>query len=622
MKCPNSSSSVNSNFENMKIHLIDSTIIFVYLLIVIISGFLLSRVIISGFLLSRRASKNMDSYFLGGKTVPWYILGISNTAGMFDISGTMWLVYMVFVYGLKGIWMPWMWPTFNQIFFMIYLSIWVRRSNVLTGAEWITTRFGSALGGELSRLSVVIFAIVSVIGFLTYAFIGIGKFASIFLPWDLSPEMYAVILMGITTIYVTLGGMYSVVVTDLIQYALLSITSIIIGVIAMVKISPEMLDKVIPAGWKELFFGWHLNLDWSSLIPSVNDKIASDGYSLFMIFFMMIVFKGILNSMAGPGPNYDLQRVLAAKTPKEAGLMNGIVSVCLVPRWTMVPAIAVLALVFFSPELKSMGTNIDFEMVLPIVINKFIPVGLMGVFMAGLIAAFMSTFDSTVNAGAAYIVNDIYKRYIDPEGSDRKYVVASYIASFSVVIVGIVFGFLAESVHQMTQWIVFGLWGGYTAPNILKWHWWRFNAFGYFGGMIAGVIAALLWPLLFPNLSDLNSFPVILLFSCAASVIASLFTKPDDEQILKKFYRQVRPWGFWQPIYEKVVAENPEFKKNTNFLRDMANVFIGVVWQTSLRLIPVFLIIFKFKSTGIAIVLVIFTTYILKKNWYDKLEDD
>ena len=154
----------------MKIHLIDTTIIFAYLLIVIISGFLLSR----------RASKNMDSYFLGGKTVPWYILGISNTSGMFDISGTMWLVYMLFVYGLKGIWMPWMWPTFNQIFFMIYLSIWVRRSNVLTGAEWITTRFGSALGGELSRLSVVIFAIVSVIGFLTYAFVGIGKFAKSF----------------------------------------------------------------------------------------------------------------------------------------------------------------------------------------------------------------------------------------------------------------------------------------------------------------------------------------------------------------------------------------------------------------------------------------------------------
>ena len=596
----------------MKIHIVDTVIILAYLVIIIISGTILSR----------KASKNIGSYFLGGKTVPWYILGISNTSGMFDISGTMWLVYMMFVYGLKGVWMPWMWPTFNQIFFMIYMSIWVRRSGVLTGAEWITTRFGEKRGGELSRLSVVVFALVSVIGFLTYAFVGIGKFASIFLPWKISPEMYAVIFMGITTVYVTIGGMYSVVLTDLIQYALLSITSIIIGVIAFTKVSPEALNAVVPEGWKNLFFGWRLNLDWSNLIPSVNDKIAQDGYSLFAVFFMMIVFKGILNSMAGPGPNYDLQRVLAARTPKEAGLMNGIVSVCLVPRWTMVPAITVLALVFFSPQLAAMGDKIDFELVLPYVINEFIPIGLMGVFLAGLLAAFMSTMDSTVNAGAAYIVNDIYKRYINPNASEKRYVAISYIASLGVVAVGILFGFMAKSVHQMTQWIVFGLWGGYTAPNILKWHWWRFNGYGYFWGMISGVVAALAYPLIFPHLQDIYSFPLILFVSGAVSILMSLTMPPDEEEVLKEFYRRVRPWGFWEPIYEKVAAEHPEFKKNKNFSRDMTNVFVGVVWQTALRIIPIFILVYQFKSLWVSVLLVIITTYILKKNWYDKLEDD
>ncbi len=596
----------------MNIHSIDIAIIFGYL----------AAVVTIGFFLSRKASQNMSSYFLGGKTVPWYILGISNTSGMFDISGTMWLVYMLFVYGMKGVWMPWMWPTFNQIFFMIYLAIWVRRSNVLTGAEWITTRFGERRGGEMCRISVVIFALISVIGFLTYAFVGIGKFASIFLPWDLSPEMYAVLFMGITTIYVTLGGMYSVVLTDLIQYALLTITSVIIGFIAMTKVSPEALNAVIPEGWKDLFFGWKLDLDWSNFIPSVNDQIASDGYTLFMAFFLMIVFKGILNSAAGPGPNYDLQRVLAAKTPKEAGLMNGIVSVCLVPRWTMVPAITVLGLVFFTDKLNEMGNNIDFELILPYVINEFIPVGLMGIFLAGLLAAFMSTFDSTVNSGAAYIVNDIYKRYINPNATDKQYVRISYIASFSVVVVGIMFGFMATSINQMTEWIVFGLWGGYTAPNILKWHWWRFNGKGYFWGMISGVIVALIYPVVFPNLSAVNSFPLILLISGATSIIASLLTEPDDEEVLKKFYKQVRPWGFWQPIYEKVKAEDPGFQKNTGFSRDMVNVCIGVVWQTSLRAIPIFLIIYQFTSMWIAIFLSAVTTWILKKNWYDKLSDD
>jgi len=592
-------------------HLIDQLIILVYLILVIATGIVLSR----------RASRNMDSYFLGGRSVPWYLLGISNASSMFDISGTMWLVYMVFVYGLKGIWMPWMWPTFNQVFFMIYIAIWVRRSNVLTGAEWIKTRFGAGRGSELSSLSVTIFALVSVIGLLTYTFQGIGKFATIFLPWDLSANAYAIILMTITTIYVLLGGMYSVVLTDLLQFALLSVTSLIIGVIALSKVSPDMLTSVVPEGWLDLSIQWHLTLDWSALIPAVNDQINADGYSLFFIFFFMIVFKGILNSMAGPVPTYDMQRMLAARSPKEAGLMNAIVSVAIVPRWIMVPAVAVLAVVFFGPELNAMGQNIDFELVLPHVINNFVPVGLTGLLLAGLLAAFMSTFDSTVNCGAAYVVNDIYKKYINPHGTDKQYVLVSYAASILLVLLGVLFGLLPNSINAITEWIVFGLAGGYTAPNILRWHWWRFNGYGYFWGMMSGVMFAITFGQIFPNISAVNSFPLILAASAIMSVVASLLTKPDDEATLIRFYKQVRPWGFWQPVYEKVIIDNPQFKKNTQAARDLTNVAIGVVWQTSLRLIPVFLIVFELTSMWVAVALVIITTFLLKRNWYDKLEE-
>ena len=116
----------------MKLQLVDVLIIAAYLVIMIVIGLLLKK----------KASKNLDSYFLGGKTLPFYMLGLSNASGMFDISGTMWMVYLAFVYGLKSLWIPWLWPVFNQIFLMIYLSVWLRRSNVLTGAEWIRTRFG------------------------------------------------------------------------------------------------------------------------------------------------------------------------------------------------------------------------------------------------------------------------------------------------------------------------------------------------------------------------------------------------------------------------------------------------------------------------------------------------
>ena len=221
---------------------------------------------------------------------------------MFDITGTMWLVYLCFVYGMKSVWIPWLWPVFNQIFLMVYLSIWLRRSNVLTGAEWIKTRFGDGKGGNLAHIIVVVFALVSVVGFLSYAFKGIGKFASVMLPWELSPNTYALIILGFTTIYVVKGGMYSVVFTEVLQFIIMTVASFAIGFIAITQVSPEALNAVIPEGWKNPFFGWQLDLDWTGILDSVNTKIQADGYSLFTIFFMMMLFKGILISMAGPAP--------------------------------------------------------------------------------------------------------------------------------------------------------------------------------------------------------------------------------------------------------------------------------------------------------------------------------
>ena len=125
--------------------------------IIIILGYIALTVFI-GFWISNRASENMESYFLGGNKIPWYALGLSNASGMFDISGTMWMVYLLFVYGLKSVWIPWLWPVFNQIFMMVFLSIWLRRSGVMTGAEWIRFRFGDGKGSQLSHLIVVIFA--------------------------------------------------------------------------------------------------------------------------------------------------------------------------------------------------------------------------------------------------------------------------------------------------------------------------------------------------------------------------------------------------------------------------------------------------------------------------------
>jgi len=597
----------------MQLNYIDISIIVLYLLATIIIGLYISK----------RASKNIDEYFLGGHSMPWYVLGISNASGMFDITGTMWLVYICFVYGMKSVWLPWVWPAFNQIFLMVYLAMWLRRSNVLTGAEWIRTRFGDSRGATLSHISVVVFALVSVIGFLAYAFKGIGKFAVIFLPWDLSPDMYAVIFMGITTIYVVVGGMYSVVFTEVLQFCIMTVASIAVGVIAMMKVSPEMISKATPEGWSSVLFGWKLDLDWTNIITEVNAKITTDGYELFGIFFILMLFKGVLVSMAGPAPNYDMQRILASRTPKEAGLMSGFVNIALFfPRYFMVGGLTVLALAFFSPELNLMGKEIDFEMILPYAIKNYLPVGLMGIMLAGLLSAFMSTFAATVNAAPAYIVNDLYKRYVNPNAEPKKYIKASYIASLAVVSIGIMFGLMTESINQITLWIVAALWGGYAAPNVLKWYWWRLNGFGYFWGMISGILGAITVPVIFPSLSAMNGFPIILLFSLVGSIIGSIITKPEDDKVLISFYKSVKPWGFWKPIHEKTLIDEPSFQKNKNMKRDWINIVIGLVWQISLVATPLYIILKEGTGIVVGFVSIIVCSFLLKKNWYDRLEDE
>ena len=610
--------------------------------LVIICLYLASTVVI-GIVLKRRAAKNLDSYYLGGKSLPWYMLGLSNASGMFDISGTMWMVALLFVYGLKSIWIPWLWPVFNQIFLMMYLSIWLRRSNVLTGAEWMRTRFGDDLGGMLSHSIVVVFAVIGVLGFLAYGFVGIGKFIEIFIPWEVVspffpfqvspkyvPHLYGIAFTAIATFYVMLGGMLSIVWADVVQFTIMTFSALVIGVIAMMTVSQTELAAAVPAGWMDPFFGWSLNLDWTDKIPEVMNKIHSDGYSLFMIFVMMMLFKGILLSAAGPLPNYDMQKILATRSPREGAFMSGFVSVVLLPvRYFLITGFAVLAVVHYQTLDLQVGGRIDFENILPAAISQFAPIGIMGLLLAGLLAAFMSTFASTVNAAPAYLVNDIYKRYINPRASSKRLIHISYIISVAVVVISALIGLYVQSINSILQWIVSGFYGGYVVSNVLKWYWWRLNGMGYFWGMLTGIVCALTFPVLldgvFPSIpSDilpLYSFPLLLLISGVACIFGSLLTAPEDEEILKRFYKTVRPWGFWKPVHDKVVKDDPTFTRNPNFKRDMLNVMVGTIAQTTITALAIFIVIKQTGSIISSVLILILSAIFLKYNWYNKLAD-
>lgn len=614
----------------MKLQAVDIAIILSYLLAMLMIGWALRK----------KARRTKESYLMGGKSLPWYMLGLSDASDMFDISGTMWMVALCFVYGMKSIWIPWLWPVFNQVFMMMFLSKWLRRSNATTGAEWLATRFGKAGKGiKRSHNIVVVFALLGCFGFLAYGFVGLGKFIEIFVPWEFVkdyvpfsvsnefvPHLYGIVFTLFAMFYSILGGMHSIVLGDFIKYIIMTVACISIAVIAMIHLHSNGNTLNIPEGWETPFFNWKLDLDWSSIVPDANRKIAEDGFSLFGIFFMMMLFKGVFASFAGPAPNYDMQKVLSTRSPKDASKMSGFVSIILLPvRYSMVIGLTVLALLYYNQLGITTPGGTDFEKILPASINSFLPVGILGIVLTGLLGAFMGTFSGTLNAAQAYITNDIYLKYIKPAAGTKSVMAVNYLSGIIVVSIGIVLGLFVKDINTVLQWIVGGLYGGYIAANMFKWYWWRFNANGFFWGMIFGIIPAIVLAVLksagILTGLDLYYWPIIFLISLAGCLIGTYTAPATDTETLKSFYCTVKPWGFWKPIHGLVQAEDPSFIPNKRFKLDMFNVVLGIIAQCCLTILPMYIVLWLKFPLLITILILFIIIMILKKTWWDKLEN-
>lgn len=612
----------------MKLTIYDVSIIVLYLVTMVVIGWALRK----------KARQNKESYLMGGKKLPWYMLGMSDASDMFDISGTMWMVALCFVYGMKSIWIPWLWPVFNQVFLMMFLSKWLRRSNATTGAEWLATRFGKAGRGITGSHNIVVaFALLSCLGFLAYGFVGLGKFIEIFVPWeqvkgyvpfDVSPafvpHFYGIVFTLFAMFYSILGGMHSIVLGDFIKYMIMTVACISVAVIAMINLHGKGLN--VPDGWEDPFFGWNLNLDWSTIIPEVNGKIGADGFGVFGLFFMMMLFKGIFASLAGPAPNYDMQKILSTRSPKDASKMSGFVSIILLPiRYSLVIGITVLALLYYNQMNLQTNGSTDFEKILPAAINNFLPVGILGLVLTGLLGAFMGTFSGTLNAAQAYIVNDIYLKYVNPAASTKRIISMNYLAGIAVVTLGVLLGLMVEDVNTVLQWIVSGLYGGYIAANMFKWYWWRFNANGFFWGMMCGILPAIALAVLkhFGVLKglDLYYWPLLFVLSLIGCFAGTYTAAPTEKEILKSFYKTVRPWGFWKPVHLQVLAEDPGFQPNRRFKLDMFNVVLGIIGQCCLTILPMYLVLWLKLPLLITVLILVVIVLILKKTWWNKLQN-
>jgi hypothetical protein len=184
------------------------------------------------------------------------------------------------------------------------------------------------------------------------------------------------------------------------------------------------------------------------------------------------------------------------------------------------------------------------------------------------------------------------------------------------------------------MWLFGALYGGYVMANVLKWFWWRFNGHGYFWGMMAGIVGAMIPGLIvfaskffsipegilsFCNVNPLYLFPILLLLSLIGCLLGTYLGEAEDDAILKNFYKTVRPWGCWGPIRDQVIREDPAFQPNRDFVKDWTNVFVGLVWQLCLTALPIYLVLRSWQWVGAVLVTLLATSIFLKFNWFDKL---
>lgn len=568
-----------------------------YLIIV----FYFVAMIALGFWYRKRASRDLESYFLGGRAMHWLLLSMSGSVSTFDVTGTMWLVSVLVILGMKSMWIHWMWGVMMGAFFMAYIGKWVRRSNAMTGADWMPTRFGTDRGGKAARTAFALVAIVSLVCFVAYAFQGIGKFIAVYV--NLPANTCAIIIMGTTTLYVLLGGLYSVVITDVVQTIILTGASILIAAVAYFHLSPEMLQSALPEGWFSVAPQWRL------------DELAGTEYHLFGLLVILWVIKGFLLNAGGPAQMYDFQRFLACRTPRDASKVGMSWSFFLIVRWGMAMGIVLLALT------GAVETS-DPEKVMPIVILGTMPAGVRGLILAGFLAAFMSTFSSTVNSAASYVVRDIWQPYFRPTAGDAHLIRVSHVATVGVVVVGIAIGFQAKSISHIWNWMMMALGAGVIIPNVLRWYWWRINGWGYAAGTIAGILLSLI-TLIWPDTRAYTYFPPICIGSFLAAVVVSFATRPVESSVLRSFYGTVRPFGFWGPVRRSMQEALKETRPRSELpWLSIFNTLVGMMLITGLYLAPMYLVGHQHGTALVWGCVALAAGVVLAFTWYPNLPTD
>jgi Na+/proline symporter len=591
-----------------------------------IVGLYLVFTMVLGMMLQKKASAGIDSFFLGDRKIPWWALGASGMASNLDVSGTMINTAWIFAIGAAGMFIEIRGGiTLIMAFLMVFMGKWNRRAQVMTMAEWMRFRFGTDRQGDVARFISAIASILMTVAMITYFAVGSGKFIGEFLGipafFGISSEFWASILMILLcVIYASASGLYGVVWTDVMQAVLIFVAIIYVSILAFGKTIPDVFSVSVP-----LINGGFQTIEttreaWTSMIPSWNLNFPQESlYSIYNFFVVAIVFYLIKVTIEGSGGTggYMIQRYFAAKNDREAGLLSLFWVFLLSFRWMFIAAIALLAVAYGQTH----QTISDPEMVIPVVINESFHVGMKGLLITGLMAAAMSTFAPTVNAGAAYWVKDIYQAFINPKASEKTLLFQSRLSSVLIVLLGLAFSVVIKNINDIWGWITMSIGAGMIVPLLVRWYWWRLNGYGFSIGMGAGMVAAVIQRVFFPLVPEYVAFSFATVVSLIAMIIGTFLTKPTDDSVLYEFYKTTRPFGWWSRIRNRI-PQHLIKQVNKENRRDLFSVFIAVPWQLALFMIWMLLIMRRWDQFIYLLITLIVLSVILYFSWFRHLSTE
>ena len=490
---------------------------------------------------TRRASESLEEYFISGRQLPWWLAGTSMVATTFAADTPLVVAGLVARYGVAGNWLWWNGALTGILTVFFFARLW-RRAGVMTDLEFAELRYGGKPAAVLRGFRALYLAIpinLIIMGWVTLAMVTVLRISLNIEPWTA-----ALLLFAVTAAYTIFSGLWGVVVTDTFQFVVKMVGVIVLAIFAVDSVGG--LDAMVRKA--SAHFGSY-EAAFSVLPPT--DK-AWLPLSTLIVFLSVQWWAAWYPGAEPGGGGYVAQRILAAKDERHgllATLWFQIANYAIRPwPWILAGFVAVLR----YPDLAKPEEGYVRVMV------DVLPSPIKGLLLATFAAAYMSTIGTHLNWGASYLVNDVYLRFIRPDASRRAQVIASRVATVTLMLLSLVVMAYLESVEQGWKLLI-GLGAGTGAVFILRWYWWRINAWSEISAMVASFVASVILHVVGVNATDTSSrdYALAMLITVGATTAVWLsvtfLTSPEPDAVLDRFYRRVRPGGpGWRTVSERL----------------------------------------------------------------------